>query len=96
MSKFKNIIIGETHVVGSTKTVTKWMGGFGHWLKDTRKSKGLSVRQLSVVSGIPHQTLYNYEQGQLPTMKNYIKLQRGLGNEIANVSFVPRPTKGKK
>lgn len=55
--------------------------GYQNKLKMYRKKKGLSQRDLSVLSGVPERTIRSYEQGQ----NDILKAQAGTLYDLANV-----------
>lgn len=58
-------------------------------LRDVRKSRGLTVRQLSDKTGISFRSLGKYENGQLnidgAKLKTLIKLSLALGCDIEDI-----------
>ena len=49
---------GEAHLKASPKRIA-----LGNWLRDQRNAKGLTMRDLSAISGKPHSYFGKIEQG---------------------------------
>lgn len=49
---------GEAHLKASPKRIA-----LGNWLREQRKAKGLTMRDLSAISGKPHSYFGKIEQG---------------------------------
>lgn len=49
---------GEAHLKASTKRIA-----LGNWLREQRNAKGLTMRDLSAISGKPHSYFGKIEQG---------------------------------
>ena len=58
------------------------MSNFSKMLKNERINKGLSLRKLSQMSGIPATTIHAYERGINPTIDKANKLLKVLGITI--------------
>lgn len=54
-------------------------------LRSVRETKNMSQKQLSDSSGIQQPQLARYEEGQIPTYKNMIKLSTALGVTIDEI-----------
>lgn len=49
---------GEAHLKASPKRVA-----LGNWLREQRKAKGLTMRDMAAISGLPHSYFGKIEQG---------------------------------
>lgn len=49
---------GEAHLKASPKRIA-----LGNWIREKRKAKGLTMRDIAVISGLPHSNFGKIEQG---------------------------------
>lgn len=49
---------GEAHLKASPKRIA-----LGNWLREQRKAKGLTMRDMAAISGLPHSYFGKIEQG---------------------------------
>lgn len=58
----------------------------GSKLKELRKAKGLSLTQLTVLTGIPSATIWRWEAGKAkPVLGNAVKVAEALGAQIHDI-----------
>lgn len=55
---------------------------FSKLIKQKRKEKRMSLKQLSVLAGIPHTTIHHYEQGTQPPIDKADVLLKALGAQM--------------
>lgn len=55
------------------------METFSEVIKKHREMKGLSLRKLSQLSGVPTTSIFNYENGVEPTIEPADKILKALG-----------------
>lgn len=81
----------ETVHHGSSITQTVWMGGYAHWLKDSRKRLGLSLRKLAKKAGVATNVIQSAEASRtLPTLANHLKIMAALDKEVMDVDFTEK------
>lgn len=68
----------------ASATPDTFAGRFGTLLRSLRDDAGLTARQLSLASGVPTQTLAQYERGlRAPSLEAAGRLVAALGHSLA-------------